>query len=402
MSEILRELLVASEKAACIARACRQEETLFQLLIEEKKEDEKNKKFLTDFKTLADVLVQEVIKYDLGKKFPGLEKNVKGEESNEFTNELGEKIIVKVCPTEEETARLLQKVLDNNEPAAKKLAQAVHQDLVLTDKNLDAINVSIPQSDLAVWVDPIDSTYQYIRGSADIVPSKGIYPKGLQCVTVLIGVYHIDTGLPVMGVVNQPFATRDPETNRWKSQWYWGLSYKDTNICSIQFSAISGQTNNKLGCGFLHAESEKKSYGVVTSQSERGDVLRSITAVCAGNLHFAAGAGYKSLCVIQGLVDFYVFSEDTTFKWDSCAPHAILKSMGGGMLNLSECLKILKQKKTLLDRPDLLYNSEVTGATGADKWANKGGLVAYRSEEHLKCFLDLFVEHLKIEIELHQ
>lgn len=59
-----------------------------------------------------------------------------------------------------------------------------------------------------------DSTYQYIRGSADVMPSKGIYPKGLQCVTILIGVYHIDTGLPVMGVVNQPFAIKDPETNR--------------------------------------------------------------------------------------------------------------------------------------------------------------------------------------------
>ncbi|KAM5151583.1 inositol polyphosphate 1-phosphatase [Mantella aurantiaca] len=401
MAEILHELLLASEKAACIARACREEETLFQLLIEEKKEDEKNKKFLTDFKTLADVLVQEVIKYDLGKKFPGLEKNVKGEESNEFTNELGEKIIVKVCPTEEETARLLQKVLDNNELAAKKLAQAVHQNLVLTDETLDAVTVNIPQTDLAVWVDPIDSTYQYIRGSADIMPSKGIYPKGLQCVTVLIGVYHIDTGLPVMGVVNQPFAMKDPATNRWKSQWYWGLSYKDTNICSVKFSAFNVQTN-KLEHGFPVDNESKKSYGVVTSSAESGDVLGSLTAVCAENLHFAAGAGYKSLCVIQGLVDFYVFSEDTTFKWDSCAPHAILKSLGGGMLDLSECLKTLKQKKKLMDRPDLLYNSEIQGATGADKWANKGGLVAYRSEETLEHFLDLFVQHLPLENKLHQ
>lgn len=403
MSEILQELVLASEKAACIARACREEETLFQLLIEEKKEDEKNKKFLTDFKTLADVLVQEVIKFDLGKKFPGLEKNVKGEESNEFTNELGEKIIVKVCPTEEETARLLQKVLDNNEPAAKKLAQAVHQNLVVTDKTLDASNVNIPQTDLAVWVDPIDSTYQYIRGSADVMPSKGIYPKGLQCVTILIGVYHIDTGLPVMGVVNQPFAIKDPETNRWKSQWYWGLSYKDTNICSVQFSAINGETTKKLECGLSdHGACEKNSYGVVTSSAESGNILRSLTAVCGKNLHFAAGAGYKCLCVIQGLVDFYVFSEDTTFKWDSCAPHAILKSMGGGMLDLSECLKIVKQRKKLLDRPDLLYNSEIQEATGADKWANKGGLVAYRSEEHLERFLDLFVQHLQLQNDLHQ
>lgn len=46
MSDILLELLRVSEKAANIARACRQQETLFQLLIEEKKGAEKNKKLL--------------------------------------------------------------------------------------------------------------------------------------------------------------------------------------------------------------------------------------------------------------------------------------------------------------------------------------------------------------------
>uniref|UniRef100_A0A8C2VPL0 Inositol polyphosphate 1-phosphatase n=1 Tax=Chinchilla lanigera TaxID=34839 RepID=A0A8C2VPL0_CHILA len=88
MSEILRELVRVSENAANIARACRQEEALFQLLIEEKKDGEKNQKFAVDFKTLADVLVQEVIKQTMGNKFPGLENKIFGEESNEFTNNL--------------------------------------------------------------------------------------------------------------------------------------------------------------------------------------------------------------------------------------------------------------------------------------------------------------------------
>lgn len=68
MSAILQELLCVSEKAANIARACRQQDTLFQLLIEEKKGEEKNKKFTVDFKTLADVLVQEVIKQHMESK----------------------------------------------------------------------------------------------------------------------------------------------------------------------------------------------------------------------------------------------------------------------------------------------------------------------------------------------
>lgn len=71
MSDILLELLRVSEKAANIARACRQQEALFQLLIEEKKGPEKNKKFAADFKTLADVLVQEVIKQNMENKVRG-------------------------------------------------------------------------------------------------------------------------------------------------------------------------------------------------------------------------------------------------------------------------------------------------------------------------------------------
>ncbi|XP_077131771.1 inositol polyphosphate 1-phosphatase isoform X2 [Ranitomeya variabilis] len=335
MSEILQELLSVSEKAAGIARACRQEEALFQLLIEEKKEDEKNKKFLMDFKTLADVLIQEVIKHDLGKKFPGLEKNVRGEESNEFTNEL-------------------------------------------------------------------DSTYQYIKGLDDVQPEKGIYPKGLQCVTVLIGVFLMDSGHSVMGVINQPFAIRDPRTFRWKGQWYWGLSYMGNNICSLKYSASTGKPDNKVSHGSeQRTNSGKYSYATVTSSAEAKHFLRALSTVCGENLHFAAGAGYKCLCVIQGFADFYVFSEDTTFKWDSCAAHAILKSLGGGMLDLSECIKSTNQNVKLVAKPHLLYNSEVQGAKGADRWANKGGLVAYRSEQHLEVFMNLFMKELSLPKELH-
>ncbi|XP_071977068.1 inositol polyphosphate 1-phosphatase isoform X2 [Engystomops pustulosus] len=318
--------------------------------------------------------------------FPGLEKNVRGEESNEFTNEHEEKIIVEVCSTEEETASLLQKVLDNNKAAAKTLARAVHQEVTLKDLALDADNVSIPLDNIAVWVDPIDSTYQYIKGSEDIKPVKGIYPKGLQCVTVLIGVFLLDTGHPIMGVINQPFAVKDPVTLRWKSQLYWGVSYMGSNICS-------GNPDNKTRCVSQQSSTTgDNSYAAVTSSAETKDVLKALLVVCGENLHFAAGAGYKCLCVIQGLVDFYLFSEDTTFKWDSCAPHAILKSLGGGILNLSECIKSANKKPC--NRPHILYNSEEEEAKGADRWANKGGLVAYRSEQHLEDFIDIFTKNL--------
>ena len=65
-SRLIRSLLKVSEKAANIARACRQNEALFSLLIQEKTSSEKNPKFIQDFKTLADVLIQETIRHDIG------------------------------------------------------------------------------------------------------------------------------------------------------------------------------------------------------------------------------------------------------------------------------------------------------------------------------------------------
>ncbi|XP_007944521.1 inositol polyphosphate 1-phosphatase [Orycteropus afer afer] len=394
MSDILRELLCVAEKAANIARACRQQEALFQLLIEEKKEGEKNKKFTVDFKTLADVLVQEVIKQNMENKFPGLGKKISGEESNEFTNDLGEKIIFRLCSSEAETVELLSRVLNGNKVASEALAKVVHQDVSCIDPSLDLIRINIPQNILGIWVDPIDSTYQYIKGSADIKPNQGIFPCGLQCVTILIGVYDIQTGMPVMGVINQPFVSQDPTTLRWKGQYYWGLSYMETNIHSLQLPIPKGNGSETLSQRNedTNAEAESHGFSAVISTSEKETIKAALLRVCGDGVFRAAGAGYKSLCVVQGLVDIYIFSEDTTFKWDSCAAHAILRAMGGGMVDLKECLERNPAKG--LDLPQLVYHVANEGASGVDQWANKGGLIAYRSRKQLEMFLSLLTQNL--------
>lgn len=62
----MEALVHASEKAANIARLCRQNEHLFPLLVQEKPTEESNPRFVKDFKTLADVLIQQTIRYDVG------------------------------------------------------------------------------------------------------------------------------------------------------------------------------------------------------------------------------------------------------------------------------------------------------------------------------------------------
>ena len=67
-ASLLQLLLHLSEKAANLARSIRAEKTLFDLLVEEKTGEQKNKNFVHDFKTLADVLIQEMIRYDVSKQ----------------------------------------------------------------------------------------------------------------------------------------------------------------------------------------------------------------------------------------------------------------------------------------------------------------------------------------------
>jgi inositol polyphosphate 1-phosphatase len=66
--DLVREIVNVSEKAARLARTVRAEHSLFQLLVQQKTGEEKNKRFVEDFKTLADVLVQETVSHDLGIK----------------------------------------------------------------------------------------------------------------------------------------------------------------------------------------------------------------------------------------------------------------------------------------------------------------------------------------------
>ena len=63
---LIKSLINAAEKAANIARKCREDDDLLALLTQEKNKSEANPRFVQDFKTLADVLIQECIIKDVG------------------------------------------------------------------------------------------------------------------------------------------------------------------------------------------------------------------------------------------------------------------------------------------------------------------------------------------------
>nr|XP_015199563.1 PREDICTED: inositol polyphosphate 1-phosphatase-like [Lepisosteus oculatus] len=210
-----------------------------------------------------------------------------------------------------------------------------------------------------------DATSQYIEGREDVEAQDGLYPGGLQCALVLIGVYLRASGEPIMGVVSQPFAHKDPGGQGWRGQYFWGVSYGNLNVSSLPRPEAPSQ----------------EALAVVLSSSEKEPVKQALAPQCGGRLHYASGAGYKILCVALGLVDAYVVSEGSTYKWDSCAPHAILRALGGGAVDLGQCLSGLAEHG---GRPELKYHLPRAGCQGAERWANEGGIVAFLDPTRLK------------------
>ncbi|KAG5882006.1 hypothetical protein JTB14_035293 [Gonioctena quinquepunctata] len=334
LMDLLKALILVSEKAANIARVCRKDEHLFDLLVQ-KKEESANPRFVEDFKTLADVLIQEMVKHDIGNRFRELSDNIKGEESNVFQNKLGEEIRVEVEPSEEETANLLEK------------------DLIIESirTNLPQESFSVDLEELGIWIDPIDCTAEYIHGGPGTC-NHNIHVDGLKCVTILIGVFNKTTGNPVMGVINRPFL--DEEDYEFSQQCIWGVSLNGLN----SNSGIDILERRKIIC---------------LSSSEENEVKEKLKKH-GFHLIEASGAGYKVLTVILGLADAYLLTKGTTFKWDTCAPQAILKSLGGDIVNFGRTIES--------GESSLEYSLDGDNC-------NSNGIIAFKSRKTLNNIVDI-------------
>jgi len=167
---------------------------------------------------------------------------------------------------------------------------------------------------------------------------------------------------------------------RWTSNIQWGVSYNGLNVNSL--SVQSPTDTNKA---------------VIMSSSESKDIQNLFEKKFS--LHYASGAGYKILCVIQGVVDAYILSKSTTYKWDACGPHAILLSLGGGLVSYKSLQDLDVLTSDQLTKHQVHYEkSDVPDSTGAKKWCNYGGIVAYRSQQVVGEVMDLAKQNSVVSV----
>lgn len=69
---------------------------------------------------------------------------------------------------------------------------------------------------------------------------------------------------------------------------------------------------------------------MITTRSHLTDLVKNgLESIPLVQLSHCGGSGYKTLCVIDGSVDCYLYPRNGTKRWDTCAVEAVLRSIGG-------------------------------------------------------------------------
>lgn len=185
------------------------------------------------------------------------------------------------------------------------------------------------------------------------------------------------SGLPVIGIISQPFGNK-LEENIYNSALFWGIALPD-------LQAHSKKLDNEM--------TRSRLLGIFSS-SERADLLQQMLDL-GYEFAFSAGAGHKALKVITGEVDAYVLSKGSTFKWDTCAPQAILRSLNGDIIDFKRSIKECKAIPLTYNISTASENSveaEDETKSETDWKCNSNGLIAVKDLKLLDSLLEKLAE----------
>jgi len=232
-----------------------------------------------DPQTQADLAAEKCIINGLARAFPGL--TVVGEEGL-ATSEGGEK-----GAAESVGGGSLQFI-----PNLDTLAQA------------DLLDSSVTLEDVCVWVDPLDGTQEFVDGN-------------FERVTVLIGITV--KGSPVVGAILQPFV--DSADGSGKGRLLWG---------GRGLGVWDGGARGVAHAVRVPAAARTGPPVVATSRSHPSPaVAEAAAALQPSQTLQLGGAGSKVLMIIEGQLSHWVYPRKGTKRWDTAAPEALLRAVGG-------------------------------------------------------------------------
>lgn len=165
--------------------------------------------------------------------------------------------------------------------------------------------------------------------------------------------------MPVIGVIAQPFGAK-LEEHLYSSSMYWGVCLSTLRIHNCHFNAC--EDSRKIG---------------IFSSSEDSKILAKVRSL-KYELAFSAGAGHKALKVITNEAEAYILSKGSTFRWDTCAPQAILRSLDGDIVDYAASIQLQKAIpiKYLPPKDDEMESS-------SDWKRNATGIIAVRNLKNL-------------------
>lgn len=144
---------------------------------------------------------------------------------------------------------------------------------------------------LCVWVDPLDGTKEFVYGTTDTV-------------TTLIGIAV--KGAAHAGVVYKPFVD--------KAMW------------GAVGAGVFGDYKVK---NFADTNPEFPRTICTSSSHSTPALVANIESLHVDKIVRIGGAGAKGLHVLTAGADAYVYPQNGTKKWDTCAIHALFEAVGG-------------------------------------------------------------------------
>jgi len=193
-----------------------------------------------------------------------------------------------------------------------------------------------------VWVDPIDGTANFINGELDGV-------------TTLIGVsINSKATIGIIGKYYRKIITKDNNSELiFDPKCYFGhIDYKRVFVIEYKKSTVPLELKPAT------KDSNEKFVIIDSQKSVKPDMQAWIRDNLQTEIYLeVGGTGNEMLCIIEGIGHLYIRSTTGAKKWDTCAGEALIKALGGYLVDM--------------EGNQLEYPPE------KDKWINEKGVLGY-------------------------